>query len=99
MSVLLPAPFSPTRAWTSPGRRSKSTSSTAVTPPKRLVTLRRRKIAGASATVAAPPAPGSSDRLMWLDPPRRPPDVQHLQHLVLHLSLPTYSRLAPSASR
>src|SRR5215213_290354 len=36
MSVLLPAPFSPRSAWTSPGRRSKSTWSFARTPGKRL---------------------------------------------------------------
>src|SRR3954470_16270277 len=34
--VLLPAPFSPSRAWTSPGRTSKSTSSRATTPGKTL---------------------------------------------------------------
>src|SRR5262245_13860788 len=38
MSVLLPAPFSPTRAWTSPGRRSKETSRSARTPAKDLET-------------------------------------------------------------
>src|SRR4051794_27376429 len=34
MRVDLPAPFSPTMAWTSPRRTSKLTSSRAVTPPK-----------------------------------------------------------------
>ena len=34
VSVLLPAPFSPTRAWTSPARRSKSTCESAWTPGK-----------------------------------------------------------------
>src|SRR5688572_28876719 len=34
MSVDLPAPFSPTRAWISPGRRSNETSSSARTPGK-----------------------------------------------------------------
>ena len=38
MSVDLPAPFSPSRACTSPRRRSKSTLSFAVRAPKRLVT-------------------------------------------------------------
>src|SRR5918995_2605701 len=38
MSVDLPAPFSPSRACTSPRRRSKSTLSFAVIAPKRLVT-------------------------------------------------------------
>src|SRR3954470_7023087 len=37
MSVDLPAPFSPRRAWTSPGRRSKSTPSLATMRPKRFV--------------------------------------------------------------
>ena len=36
MSVDLPAPFSPSSAWTSPARRSKSTSSLATMPGKRL---------------------------------------------------------------
>ena len=36
MSVLLPAPFSPTRAWTSPRRTSRSTPSSARTPANRL---------------------------------------------------------------
>src|SRR3990170_7382073 len=35
--VDLPAPFSPTRAWTSPGNTSKETSSRARTPGKSLV--------------------------------------------------------------
>src|SRR5262249_46399823 len=34
ISVLLPAPFSPTRPWISPGRSSKSTPRSASTPPK-----------------------------------------------------------------
>src|SRR6185436_16495281 len=38
MSVDLPAPFSPSRACTSPWRRSKSTRSFATSAPKRLVT-------------------------------------------------------------
>src|SRR3954451_20681023 len=37
MSVDLPAPFSPRRAWTSPARRSKSTPSFATIRPKRFV--------------------------------------------------------------
>src|SRR4051812_7965997 len=37
MSVDLPAPFSPRRAWTSPARRSKSTLSFATIRPKRFV--------------------------------------------------------------
>src|SRR3954452_18177181 len=37
ISVDLPAPFSPSRAWTSPTRRSKSTPSLATIRPKRFV--------------------------------------------------------------
>jgi len=51
ISVVLPAPFSPSRAWTSPGATSKETSSFASTPGKRLVipriaTATRRMEAG-----------------------------------------------------
>src|SRR5688572_17750438 len=35
-SVLLPAPFSPISAWTSPGTSSRSTPSSATVAPKRL---------------------------------------------------------------
>ena len=38
ISVDLPAPFSPSRTWTSPARMSRSTLSLATTPGKRLVT-------------------------------------------------------------
>src|SRR5690348_13693228 len=37
ISVLLPAPFSPTRPWISPGRSAKSTPRSASTPPKLFV--------------------------------------------------------------
>ena len=40
--VDLPAPFSPSRAWTSPARRSKLTSVSAATPGKPLLTPARR---------------------------------------------------------
>ena len=46
MSVDLPAPFSPSRAWTSPTRRSKSTSSLATTPGKRLTMPRSSTASG-----------------------------------------------------
>src|SRR5687767_9103565 len=39
MSVVLPAPFGPMSACTSPAATSRSTLSTATTPPKRLQTL------------------------------------------------------------
>src|ERR1700753_1970564 len=37
ISVLFPAPFSPTRPWISPGRSAKSTPRSASTPPKVLL--------------------------------------------------------------
>src|ERR1700759_5378345 len=37
ISVLLPAPFSPTRPWISPARSAKSTPRSASTPPKVLL--------------------------------------------------------------
>src|SRR5215218_3878677 len=64
MSVLLPAPFSPTRACTSPGCRSKATSSTATTPPNRLVTPSSLKT-GDTSVAATPPARVSSGSLKW----------------------------------
>src|SRR5918995_2627370 len=48
--VLLPAPFSPTSPWISPGSSSKSTPSRAVAPPKRLVTPRSARIGSAAST-------------------------------------------------
>src|SRR5262245_28920338 len=49
MSVDLPAPFSPSSAWTSPRRRSKSTWSLATTPGKRFVMPRSSRTAGSCA--------------------------------------------------
>ena len=46
MSVDLPAPFSPSRAWTSPVRRSKLTSSLATMPGKRLTMPRISTVDG-----------------------------------------------------
>src|SRR3569833_1992158 len=57
MRVDLPAPFSPTRAGTSPGRTSKSTPSSARTPPYRL----------------RMPVSLSSGSLSVMDPPSAPP--------------------------
>src|SRR6476469_5152474 len=54
--VLLPAPFSPSSAWTSPRRRSKSTSSLASTPGKCL-TIPRASTARAGAAPAGAPLP------------------------------------------
>src|SRR6516165_3435284 len=53
--VVLPAPFSPSRAWISPGSTSNATRSFATTPGKRLVMPR----AARAGTAAAPPGPGS----------------------------------------
>src|SRR6185436_17238130 len=43
-SVLLPAPFSPQRAWHDPRRTSKLTPSSASTPGKALLTRSKRRI-------------------------------------------------------
>ena len=43
MSVLLPAPFSPTRAWISPPCTSKDTVSLATTPGKAFVMPRTER--------------------------------------------------------
>src|SRR5687768_10517284 len=53
MSVLLPAPFSPTTAWTSPTRASRSTSSKTGTPKKVLVMARIWRRGGAKSVSAA----------------------------------------------
>src|SRR4026208_1146490 len=51
ISVDLPAPFSPSRAWTSPPRRSKSTWSLATTPGTCFVIPRgSRTVEGSTAT-------------------------------------------------
>src|SRR5262249_7063325 len=52
--VVLPAPFSPSRAWISPGSTSNSTRLFATTPGKRFVMPR------AATTRALPPASGAS---------------------------------------
>src|SRR6478735_3101337 len=57
-SVLLPAPFSPSRAWTSPTRASKSTWSFASTPGKRFV-MPRIVTAGSPSAGAACGTDGS----------------------------------------
>lgn len=49
MRVVFPAPFSPSRAWTSPARTSKLTRSLARTPGKVLVMSRMRTSGGCSA--------------------------------------------------
>src|SRR3954453_1371894 len=57
MSVDLPAPFSPAMAWTSPGRNSRSTPSTAFTPGKLLVMARTRTTCPAFAAPSLVPSP------------------------------------------
>ena len=52
-SVLLPAPFSPSSACTSPAAASKSTASFATTPGKRFV-IPRMATAGEAPGVPAP---------------------------------------------
>ncbi len=53
MRVLLPAPFSPSRAWISPLRSSKSTPSLATTPGKRLTMPRISTASGLGAAGAS----------------------------------------------
>src|SRR5450759_3051768 len=57
IKVDLPAPFSPTNAWTSPGSTSKSTLSSACTPGKRRLRPRRssKGCADPGALMAASP--------------------------------------------
>src|SRR5436190_10899919 len=59
--VLLPAPFSPSRAWISPGRTLKSTASLARTPGKAL-TMPRASSAGTT------PASLIRSRGTWMRP-------------------------------
>src|SRR6187455_2131195 len=57
-SVLFPAPFSPSRACTSPGAASKSTPSFATTPGKRFV-IPRIETAGEAPGSPAPLSSGT----------------------------------------
>ncbi len=52
MIVLLPAPFSPTSAWTSPGRSSRSTPCSTSTPPNRLRMPVPRRVGAATSSSA-----------------------------------------------
>src|SRR6266550_1237889 len=54
-SVVFPAPFSPSSAWTSPAAASKSTSSLATTAGKRLVIPRRATAGGGGEACTSPP--------------------------------------------
>src|SRR4030042_5270039 len=51
--VLFPAPFSPSRAWASPGRRSKSTSSRAQVAPKFLEIRSMRRSGGRLSSISS----------------------------------------------
>src|SRR5579863_6025705 len=55
MKVDLPAPFSPSRAWTSPASTSRSKSSRARVPGKRLVTPRTESRGGSDTAVRSRP--------------------------------------------
>src|SRR5262249_4423026 len=57
ISVLLPAPFSPQRAWTSPACATNDTSRSARTPPKLLAICRISSRGGSSAAPTPVPAP------------------------------------------
>src|SRR5512133_2465734 len=54
-SVVLPAPFSPSSAWTSPAAASKSTSSFATTAGNRFVIPRSATAGGGGEACASPP--------------------------------------------
>src|SRR3954471_14742309 len=56
MSVLLPAPFSPMTATTSPGRSASDTPRSAFTPGKVLTRLRASSSGGDPAPPVGPPA-------------------------------------------
>src|SRR5512147_1364152 len=76
MSVDLPAPFSPMRAWTEPGRTRTVTSSSALTPGKLLEIPSISKTYSRSA-MEAPPIFRADEmrgaRLVGARPENRPP--------------------------
>src|SRR6516164_3962974 len=68
MSVLLPAPFSPTRPWISPRASAKSTPRSASTPPKDLETWTSSR-SGVEASNEIDPKPvGASDQVVRFHP-------------------------------
>src|SRR5689334_16364784 len=91
-SVLLPAPFSPSSACTSPAAATKSTESFASTPGKRFV-IPRIETAG-----EAPEAPAPLGSRTWLGaccPTRLRQDVRHGADYALHEPLHRVQRVDP----
>src|SRR5690242_10910455 len=83
-SVVLPAPFSPSNAWTSPAAASKSTSSLATTAGNRFVIPRSATAGGGGEACASPPglsALGATDHAF--DEPVHCIQVLHSQLLAL----------------
>ena len=90
MRVDLPAPFSPTRAWTSPGRRSNDTPLSARTPAKDLVMeAADRSMAGICSGDDTTPALGTAR------PARRARMFRHEERMGLR----SYRRPRPIPSR
>src|SRR5581483_10119190 len=77
ISVDFPAPFSPSRAWTSPARRSKSTWSSATMPGKRFVMPRSSRTVSplTGAIVGRKPAWSAGNRRGRNRPPPSPSSV------------------------
>ena len=101
--VDLPAPFSPTSAWTSPGRRSKDTSSSARTPANDLLmeaadsSMRGRRHDTTDAALAARPG-------KWAAPGEIGPALAYhssgntTMRRTVFMVLPQYRALAYSAA-
>src|SRR4051794_29265335 len=84
-SVLLPAPFSPHRAWHDPRRISKLTASSARTPGKRLLTPAKRTAGTGVPGGSEKPSrvPGLFSACMAMS--SRAPALRHLQVLLGHV--------------
>ena len=63
ISVVLPAPFGPIRAWRAPRARSSETSLVAARPPKRLTSERVARTVVMASCRAAEPRPGPHEAL------------------------------------
>src|SRR5947209_7079863 len=112
MSVVLPAPFSPNSASTSPGSKARSTWSLATSPPNRLTTPRASRIGGLLADIGLPvgggwggPAYGAGDDDNGEDVRQQPDDLEgHVDALQLHRRRNRFGdaeqqRRAPGAER